>query len=238
MISVFVCRCAIVAALTLAAMIFFPLERCEAMEATEGGRIIRLPSWDLDGSTSIEKSLAERRSVRSYGDEDVTIGELSQLLWAAQGVTNRRGFRTAPSAGALYPLEVVVVAGRVSGLAPGVYRYGSADHELVKTIDGDRRVALWQAGLEQSAIRNAPVILVFCAVYERTTLKYGERGIRYVHMEAGHAAQNVCLQAISLRLGTVVIGAFHDKQVKHTLELKTDESPLVILPVGKVRAKN
>lgn len=217
----------------MATMLLLQPEMCEAMETTQAGKTISLPAPNLDSSTSIEKSLFERRSIRHFSERDVTIGELSQLLWAAQGVTNARGFRTAPSAGALYPLEIIVVAGRVSGLAPGIYRYEPAGHELMKTGDGDRRVALWRAGLEQGAIRNAPLVLVICAVYERTTRKYGERGIRYVHMEVGHAAQNVCLQAISLRLGTVVIGAFNDREVKKILELKADRYPLIIMPVGR-----
>ncbi|MBW1784162.1 MAG: SagB/ThcOx family dehydrogenase [Deltaproteobacteria bacterium] len=203
------------------------------MGAADAMKTLQLPGPNVDSGTSIEKSLLERRSIRNYSEKDVTLGELSQLLWAAQGVTSPRGFRTAPSAGALYPLEIAIVAGRVTGLAPGVYRYEPGDHELVKISDQDSRVALWRAGLEQDAIRDAPVVLVCCAVYERTTRKYGERGIRYVHMEAGHAAQNICLQAISLGLGTVVIGAFDDKAVKQAIGLEADEWPLCIIPVGK-----
>ena len=196
---------------------------------------VSLPAPQFDGRTSIENSLLERRSVRQYRDENLTLGELSQLLWAAQGVTSRRGYRTAPSAGALYPLEIYIAAGKVIDLAPGIYKYEPNEHKLVKTYDGDRRRDLWGAALEQDPIKNAPVVLVFCAIYERTTRKYGERGIRYVQMEVGHAAQNVCLQAVSLGLGTVVIGAFNDNEVKKVLKLDTDEWPLCIMPAGKFR---
>jgi SagB-type dehydrogenase family enzyme len=219
------------------AMSSFPSDMAQAMEKgetedaqTEEG--INLPAPTLDGGTSIEASLLSRRSVRHFIGSGLTLNALSQLLWAAQGVTDPRGFRTAPSAGALYPLEITVVAGHVSGLGQGVYRYDPDGHALVKTGDRDRREALWRAALEQPPVRYAPLVVVFCGVYERTTRKYGERGIRYVHMEAGHAAQNVSLQAVSLGLGTVPIGAFRDEQVKSTLGLKSDESPLYLLPVG------
>jgi len=214
----------------------FQVVGSQTMNATQSQRTVQLPPPQADSGTSIEKSLLERRSVREYRDDEVSVQALSQLLWAGQGITDRRGCRTAPSAGALYPLEVAVAAVGVSGLAPGVYRYRPRTHELIKTVDGDRRAALWRAALEQSSILNARAVLVFCAVYDRTTRKYGERGIRYVHLEAGHAVQNVCLQAISLGLGTVVIGAFHDKEVSKVLALESEEAPLIILPVGKGRA--
>ena len=201
-------------------------------------KTIRLLSPHFESKTPVEKSLLERRSVRNYGEKGLTLDEVSQLLWAAQGVTNRRGLRTAPSAGALYPLEIYIVAGNVSGLIPGVYRYAPGEHMLVKARDGDRRRDLWNASLEQSSIRNAPAVLVFCAVYERTTGKYGKRGIRYVYMEVGHAVQNVCLQAISLGFGTVVIGAFNDKEVKEVMSLRADEFPLCIMPVGRLRIED
>ena len=217
----------------LSGVLFFQIERSESMGNIGSQKTVSLPAPQFDSRTSIEKSLLERRSVRQYRDKDLTLGELSQLLWAAQGVTSPRGYRTAPSAGALYPLEIYIAAGKVGGLAPGIYKYEPDEHKLVKIGDRDRRVARWRAALEQSAIRNAPVVLVFCAVYERTTRTYGERGIRYVHMEVGHAAQNVCLQAISLGLGTVVIGAFNDKEVKKVLKLEADEWPLCIMPAGR-----
>lgn len=217
----------------LCGVLFFQIERSESMGNTGSQKGISLPDPHFDSRTSIEKSLIERRSVRQYRDKDLTLGELSQLLWAAQGVTNPRGYRTAPSAGALYPLEIYIAAGKVSDLSPGIYKYEPDEHKLVQTCDGDKRIGLWRAALEQSSIRNAPVVLVFCAIYERTTRKYGERGIRYVHMEVGHAAQNVCLQAISLGLGTVVIGAFNDKEVKRVLKLEADEWPLCIMPAGR-----
>jgi len=155
------------------------------------------------------------------------------LLWAAQGITDPSVGRTAPSAGALYPLEVYVLAGTVTGLAHGIYKYKPQGHELVKVADGDKRAELSRAALGQAWIRDAAAVIVFSAVYERTTQKYRERGLRYVHIEIGHAAQNVALQAVSLKLGTVPIGAFYDEEVKKVVKMGDREQPLYIMPVGK-----
>lgn len=171
--------------------------------------------------------------MREYSDLPLTLEEVSQLLWAAQGITDREGYRTAPSAGALYPLEVYVVAGRVDGLSSGIYKYDPRNHELGLIASGERQVDLHNAALQQESIRDAAAVIVFSAVYERTTSKYGDRGIRYVHMEVGHAAQNVYLQAISINLGTVVIGAFHDERVKKVMQMLPKEQPLYIMPVGR-----
>ena len=196
---------------------------------------IYLPAPDLEGETSLEDTLHRRRSVREYTVDPLNLSEISQLLWAAQGITDPTGKRTAPSAGALYPLEIYLVAGKVDGLAPGVYRYIPAEHALVRVLERDPRNEIYAAALSQDAINDAPAVLVIAAVYERTAGKYGGRGDRYVHMEAGAAAQNIYLQAESLNLGTVFIGAFHDDQVKKALQLQGQEQPLGLLPVGKVR---
>jgi SagB-type dehydrogenase family enzyme len=142
-------------------------------------------------------------------------------------------FRTAPSAGALYPLEVYIVAGNVSGLPAGVYKYKHKGHELLRISAGDKRKELCRAALGQEAIKDAGAVMVFTVVYERTTVKYGERGKRYVYMETGHAAQNVYLEAESLNLGTVAIGAFTDSEVKKVLNLPEKEEPLYLMPIGK-----
>lgn len=194
---------------------------------------IKLPAPDYHGVMSVEEALHKRRSVRVYREEPVSLGELSQLLWAAQGQTASGGLRTAPSAGALYPLEVYVVAGDVKGLAAGLYRYEPGRHELLSLRKGDIRNDLCAAALGQPSVRKAALVLVLSGVYERTTVKYGERGIRYVHMEAGHAAQNVYLQAEALHLGTVSIGAFSDREVKALLKMTGKETPLYIMPIGK-----
>ena len=196
---------------------------------------IKLPKPQYDSNVSIEETLLKRRSIRSYKSEPLAIAEISQLLWSAQGVTNKKGFRTAPSAGALYPLEVYIAAGNVTDLDAGIYKYYPHRHEIVNTVKGDKRSELCRAGLGQSSIKNAPAVMVFCAVFERVTGSYGKRGLQYVHMEVGHAIQNVCLQAISLGLGSVIIGAFNDYDVKEVMNFELDEHPLLILPVGKLK---
>lgn len=195
--------------------------------------VIKLPEPGHQGEVSVGEALLERRSVRDYTAESLTIGEVSQLLWAAQGITDPRGLRTAPSAGALYPLETYVVVGDVVSLDEGVYRYEPAEHALVRVLNNDLRGELAGAALGQECVEKGAIDVVFTAVYERTTGKYGDRGIRYVHMEVGHAAQNLCLQAVALGLGTVTIGAFDDEMVKKVLNLPSSESPLYIMPVGR-----
>lgn len=196
-------------------------------------KTIFLPEPRFDGDVSIESALRERRSVRSYKDEPLALAEVAQILWSAQGITSARGFRTAPSAGALYPLELYVVAGNVKSLASAIYKYKSQEHRLLEIISGDSRSQLSRAALHQSAIREAPAVMLFCAVYERTTGKYGQRGIRYADMEVGHAAQNACLQAIALGLHTTVVGAFRDEEVKAIVRLPAAEQPLYLVPVGR-----
>lgn len=207
-----------------------------AASPTVAGRLsgsrIRLPAPDLTGETSIEQALAARRSVRDYTGDPLTLAECAQLLWAAQGITHPQGLRTAPSAGGLYPLEVFLVAGHVTDLPAGVYRYEPYRHELLPIIQGDLRYELRVAAVGQQPVQDAPAVIVIAGVYERTTGKYGDRGISYVQMEAAAAAQNLALQAVSLRLGAVYLGAFDEEAVKQVLSLAPDEEPLVVMPVG------
>jgi SagB-type dehydrogenase family enzyme len=205
-------------------------------EAQDGisGDSVSLPEPRLRGPLSVEEALAQRRSVREYADAPLTVDQLSQLLWSAQGITERKyGLRTAPSAGALYPLEVYVAVEHVDGLRTGVYRYVPRQHRLEIVLDRSVRAQLCRDALSQSAVADAPVTLAFAAVFARTTRKYGERGRRYVYMEVGHAAENVYLQAVALGLGTVAIGAFDDGSVKRTLGMRGDEEPLYLMPVGR-----
>ena len=203
------------------------------MSPTIPSKTIQLPEPRFDGDVSVERALRERRSVRSYKGEPLALAEIAQILWSAQGITNARGFRTAPSAGALYPLELYVVAGTVKNLPPAIYKYRPHAHTLLEIISGDRRSQLSRAALNQSAIETASAVILFCAIYERTTGKYGQRGIRYADMEIGHAAQNACLQAIALGLHTVVIGAFRDDEVRAIVDLPADEQVLYVVPVGR-----
>ncbi len=212
---------------------FSTLKRCESMEPELQAKQIKLPDPKYDGAISVEKTLLKRRSVREYQKTPLTLEDVSQILWAAQGETNRMGFRTAPSAGALYPLEGYVVAGEGKGLEPGIYKYVYRKHSLISFVKGDKRKELCRFSLGQSPVKSAPMVLVFTAIPNRTTEKYGQRGIKYIFMEVGHAAQNVCLQAVSLGLGTVVIGAFDDGGIKKLLDLAEEETPIYIVPVGK-----
>jgi SagB-type dehydrogenase family enzyme len=196
---------------------------------------VALPEVRREGSVSVERALAQRRSVRRYSAEPLSLAEVAQLLWAAQGVTSGEGGRTAPSAGALYPLEVYLIAGDVSGLAPGAYRYDPKRHRLLPHRQGDLREALAERALEQSWVAEAPALLVFSAFPERTARKYGGRAPRYVQIEVGHAAQNVYLQAVALGLGTVMVGAFEDAPLGRVLGLSSGEIPVSLMPVGRPR---
>lgn len=195
--------------------------------------LITLPQPKTKSSISIEEALFKRRSVREYQDQPLTLEEISQILWSAQGITSPEGGRTTPSAGALYPLELYLAIRKGKEIEPGVYHYLPETHQLTKIFTGDINNNLARAALGQSHIREAAVNLIFSAVFSRTTKKYGERGIRYVWMEAGHAAQNVYLEVQSLGLGTVVVGAFNDKEVKKILNLPPEEEPLYIMPIGR-----
>lgn len=188
-----------------------------------------------DGELSVERALQQRRTVRDFKNSPLDLPQAAQLLWSAQGITDKDGLRTAPSAGALYPLQVYVAAGGVTGLSPGIYRYEPERHRLRRLAAGDRRTDLARAALGQDWLAQAPLILVFGAVESRTTRKYGKRGIGYVYIEVGHAAQNVFLQAQALGLGAAVVGAFDDDAVADLLGMEADERPLYLMPVGEKR---
>jgi SagB-type dehydrogenase family enzyme len=187
-----------------------------------------LPPPRITGSISLEEALAQRRSVRAFSSEPLSDGDIGQLLWAAQGITAEGGRRTAPSAGALYPLELYAVT------PDGLWRYLPAEHALAQLSDSDLRIALQGAALGQRAVGAAPLVVVITGVVERIEARYGpERAPRYVHLEAGHAAQGLLLQAVALDLGAVPIGAFTDRDVAQILGLPADEAPLYLLPVGR-----
>lgn len=208
--------------------------------------VIRLPAPRSDGPMSVERALQARRSVRSFTRESVSLQVISQLAWAAQGITRRAeapagwqwgtwqgGRRTAPSAGALYPLELYAVCGAVNDLSPGIYKYKPQTHQLALVRAGDHRLKLSAAAMGQQWMGAAPCIFVVGAVFARTEVKYGQRAARYVHIEAGHAVENICLQAVALELGSTMVGAFRDSEVKEVLGMAKDEEPLAIVPVGK-----
>ena len=194
--------------------------------AEPGGEMSDLPLPVEDSEVSLERTLSQRRSVRDFTPEPLTLDEISQLLWSAQGITSDSGGRTAPSAGGLYPLETYVV------VADGWYRYVAAGHRLEQLGVRDQRSVLAEAALGQDAVANAAAVFVITAVYARTAEKYGARAERYVQLEAGHAAQNLLLQAVAEGLGAVPIGAFDDEAIQRVLNLPADHEPLYLVPVG------
>jgi len=204
-------------------------------ERTTSQDLIQLPSPNYDGNTSVEKALLDRRSVRNYSEGQLILSELSQILWSAQGISEKNyGLRTAPSAGALYPLEIYVAAANIKTLEPGLYKYNPHDHTIALLSEGDIRDDISKASLKQGAITNSSAIIIITAIYERTSVKYGKRAERYVFMEAGHAGQNIYLQCVSLGIGTVMIGAFNDDALKKVLKLPDSEHPLALYPVGNL----
>lgn len=197
------------------------------------GDTIALPQPRMESNTSIEEAVANRRSRRNISDAVVELSKLSQLLWAAQGITDRKNnFRAAPSAGAKYPLEIFVFVGNVEQIPAGLYRYIPEGHKLVTISDRDERRALGRSIYHTDRILTPPMTFVISAVYERTELKYGtQRGPRYVHIEAGACAENIALQAESLYLATFVMGAFDDHFAYKACRMDK-EKPLIIMPIG------
>jgi SagB-type dehydrogenase family enzyme len=209
-----------------------------------GQTIIKLPSPQLKGKVSLEETILRRRSVRRYHREPLNLLQLSQILWSAQGITGTRGFRAVPSAGATYPLEIFVVVGKQGVIASeakqapqelqaGIYHYEADSHSLSLHKPADLRPDLARATLNQKFIIDAPVDIVICALYHRTSYRYGSRGERYVHIEVGHAGENIHLQAVALGLATVEVGAFDDEEVREVLGVDEQIKPLYVMPVGK-----
>ena len=196
---------------------------------------IKLPSPDTRGKLSLEQAISKRRSVRRFKAEPLTLEQLSQLLWSAQGITGTGGGRAAPSAGATYPLEVFIVVGEhgTQDLDAGIYHYDAGNHSISLQQTGDLRQKLADTALGQSSIARCPVAMVICAIHPRTAYRYGRRGERYVHMEVGHVGQNVSLQAVALGLRTVMVGAFEDEEVQKALKLEEQFKPLYIIPIGQ-----
>ena len=206
--------------------------------------IIKLPVPRLQGNVSLEETILRRRAVRRYRREPLLLSQLSQILWSAQGITGTREFRAAPSAGATYPLEIFVFVGKQSIIASeakqafeelqaGIYHYEPKSHSLSLHTSGDLRPDLARAALDEEFIVQALVDIVICALYHRTSYRYGKRGERYIHMEAGHVGENIHLQAVALELSTVEVGAFNDEEVTKVLGVEEQIRPLYIMPVGK-----
>ena len=190
----------------------------------------------LDDVEALRRVIHARRSFRDFTDESITSEDVADLLWAAQGITLlERGFRASPSAGATYPLEVYVAADRVDGMDPGLYWYTPDMDRTVPTgLDGPLASTIASAALGQECIVRAAAIIVVAAVFDRTTARYSDRGIMYVHMEVGHAAENLLLMATARGLGAVPVGAFFEDTVAAVLDLPPDHVPLYLIPVGQM----
>lgn len=194
-----------------------------------------LPPPKTEGTVSVERATRQRRTTRAYRSQILSLHQLTQLLWSAQGITEDRGFkRAAPSAGALYPMDVYAVVGRdsVQQIEAGVYHYEPAEHILSRITQGDVRDRVAGAALSQMWMARAPINLVITAEYNRVTAKYGKRGIRYALIEAGHIGQNLFLQAEALGLKAGIVGAFHDRELVEILKIPLSHEPLLIMPAG------
>ncbi|MEW6557925.1 MAG: SagB/ThcOx family dehydrogenase [Elusimicrobiota bacterium] len=192
-------------------------------------KMIQLPQPKLKGTISLEETIFKRRSVRNFQNKKLTPEQISQLLWSAQGLTSKMGFRSAPSAGAIYPVEIYFVS------ADGIFHYIPQGHKIEKLKDGDLRTQLSDAAYGQEFISDAGISVIICCDYEKIMARYSKRGIRYADMEAGHIAQNIHLQAVALGLGSVPVGAFLDTAVTNLLNLPKNLSPIYIIPVGYLK---
>jgi len=196
---------------------------------------MKLPQVTTRGRVSVEEAIGQRRTVRGYASKALALDHLSQLLWACQGITGQSGFkRAAPSAGALYPMDVYAVTGTdvLRPIEGGVYHYNPLGHTLSLVVKGDLRRTVARAALSQMWIAAAPVSVVISAEYDRVSVKYGERGVRYAMIEAGHIGQNLFLQAEALGLKAGIVGAFSDREIIRAMGIPSSHQPLLIMPIG------
>lgn len=199
----------------------------EKLKNLKTGEEMELPQPLTKGKISVEEAILKRRSVRSFADKPLSLEQISQLLWSAQGLTSLPGgYRAAPSAGATYPLEMYLVS------KEGVFHYLLEKHWLKKISEENKLNSLAEACLDQEWVRQGAINIVITAIFERTTLRYRQRGIGYVYIEVGHVAENIHLQAVALGLGSVPVGAFDDESVTKVLELPKKIKPLYVIPVG------
>lgn len=225
-------------------LLIFPLTMSWALgekQNNEGDDLIPLPSASFKGIISVEEAIVNRRTERSFSSEPLALKEWGQILWAAQGITSSEGIkkRSAPSAGALYPLDIYLILGE-NALKPtgsGVFHYLPIQHALRRLSKKDLRKKVAEASLYQLWMAEAPGMIVITAEYPRITGKYGNRGIRYAHIEAGHVAQNCFLQAESLQLCAGIVGAFDDEALSDLLPFPEGHDPILILPVGRQSEK-
>ncbi len=198
-----------------------------------------LPASTPDRPMTLDETLRQRRSVREFRPKALSLEQLSYLLWASSGIQRTEQgyeFRSAPSAGALYPIETYIVANRVSELEPGAYHYGIRNHELERVRAGDLRGSIAAAALGQDMCAEAAAVFIWTALFARCTWKYGQRAYRYIYLDAGHMAQNLALAAVSLTLGTCQIGALFDDEVNKLLDLDGIEESVVYMSVVGVPA--
>jgi SagB-type dehydrogenase family enzyme len=199
-----------------------------------GAEAIKLPAPATKGTVSVEEALQNRRSTRKFANRSLELAQISQLLWAGDGINNPQGKRTAPSGRAAYPIDLYLVAGErgVTNLAPGVYRYVVADQALEPVAKGEFRPAVAKACNSQAWMTEAPVILVISGDYKRSEAKNGEQGTLFTHLEAGLIAQNIFLQAGALGLGAGIVGGMHEKALAQALKLPQADIPFLAMPVG------
>ena len=206
--------------------------------------LIKLPTPSFMGNMSVEEAIYKRKTVRSFGKKPLTLSQVSQLLWVANGTIPKDAVtgatsKVTPSAGGLYPLEVFLVVGKdgVKDVPAGVYQYIPRTNSMKLLVEGDKRNSVAKAALYQGFLALAPVNVIVGAVFGRTTYKYGGRGHQYVFMEAGSANQNVCLQAEALGLSVATVGAFEEKPLSKALKLPDSVRPIVIMGIGHKATK-
>ena len=197
--------------------------------------VMKLPLPKMESTVSVEQAINQRRTVRAFMSQALDLSQLSQLLWAAHGITEHYGFkRVAPSAGALYPMDVYVVVGQnsVAQIEAGIYHYEPKGHFLSLIVKSDFRNVVARASLSQMWMAEAPISLIITAEYKRVNVKYGERGVRYAMIEAGHIGQNLFLQTEALGLKAGIVGAFHDIELIEAMNIPHSHEPLLIMPIG------